>query len=117
MGVWGKTWSRAAWGAPGGSGLSLSAFPDWFPLLTVYSRSRAELVPDLATMQVVGVRSGTRRRRGASPSGQAGGGTEPETQRAAPARAGAALYGHYAGYARGVYGPEALAGICRATRG
>jgi len=39
-GVWGKTWNRAARGARGFR-FSPSAFPDWSPLLPVYSRSRA----------------------------------------------------------------------------
>ena len=42
MGVWGKTWNRAVvLRGRGGSGFSPSAFPDWSPLLSVYSRSRA----------------------------------------------------------------------------
>jgi hypothetical protein len=95
MGVWGKTWNRAmVFRGRGGSGFSPSAFPDWSPLLPVYSCSRA--VPDLALCLVGGVRSGTWRRRGASASAQAGGGTETETHRAAPAHVGAALYGRCA---------------------
>jgi len=90
MGVWGKTWNRAVffWGR-GGSGFSPSAFPVWSPLLSVYSCSRA--FPDLSRLLFEGLRSGRSRRRGASPSGQAGGGTGPGTRRAAPAHAGAAL--------------------------
>jgi hypothetical protein len=52
-------------------------------------------VPDLALGSPWGgVRSGIRSRRAASAPGQAGGETETETQSAAPAHAGAALYGH-----------------------
>jgi hypothetical protein len=46
MGVWGKTWNRAVvFRGRGGSGFSPSAFPDWSPLLPVYSRSRAVVFP------------------------------------------------------------------------
>jgi hypothetical protein len=82
-------------GCSGGSGFPPSAFPDWSPLLPVYSCSRA--VPDLGLLLFEGVRSGTRRRRGGSAPAQAGGGTETETPRTAPAHAGAVLYGGCAG--------------------
>jgi hypothetical protein len=92
MGVWGKTWNRAViLRGRGGSGFSPSAFPDWSPLLSVYSCSRAVVFPTSLSCLVEGVRSGTWRRRGASASAQAGGGTGPETRRIAPARAGGAL--------------------------
>ena len=55
------------------------------------SRSRAVVFPTSLSCLVEGVRSGTRRRRGASKFVQAGGGTETETRRTAPARAGAVL--------------------------
>ena len=92
MGVWGKTWTGPL-GVPGGSGFPPSAFPDWSPLLSVYSCSRAVVFLTSLCLLFEGVRSGTRRRRGASASAQAAGGTETETRRAVPARAGAALYG------------------------
>ena len=93
-GVWG-TWNRAVffWGR-GGSGFP-SAFPDWSPLLSVYSCSRDVVFLTSVSRLCEGVRSGTRRRRGASASAQAGGGTGPETRRTAPARAGAVLSGRY----------------------
>ena len=78
---------------PGGFRVFPSAFPDWSPLLSVYSCSRAVVFLTSPSCLVEGVRSGTRRRRGASASAQAGGGTGPGTRRTAPARAGAALYG------------------------
>ena len=87
-------------GGPGGSGFSPSAFPDWSPLLSVYSCSRAVVFLTSLSCLVEGVRSGTRRRRGASASAQAAGGTGPETRRTAPALAGAALYGQCAGVTR-----------------
>jgi hypothetical protein len=94
MGVWGKTWNRAVFfRGRGGSGCSPSAFPYWSPLLSVYSFSRDVVFPTSPSLLFEGVRSGTWRRRGASASAQAGGGTEAETQRTAPARAGAVLYG------------------------
>ena len=49
-------------------------FPDWSSLLSVYSWSRAVVFPTSATLHCEGLRSGTRRRRGASASAQAGGG-------------------------------------------
>ena len=73
-----------------------SAFPDWSPLLSVYSCSRAIVFLTSLCLLFEGVRSGTRRRRGASASAQAGGGIGPETRRTAPARAGAVLYGRCA---------------------
>jgi hypothetical protein len=96
IGVWGKTWNRAVvLRGRGGSGCSPSAFPDWSPLLSVYSCSRAVVFLTSLSLLCEGVRSGTRRRRGASASAQAGGGTGPETRRTAPARAGAVLSGRY----------------------
>jgi hypothetical protein len=56
--------------------------------------------------------AGTRRRRAASASAQAAGGTGPGTRRAAPAHAGAALCGQCAGSALGVCGGE-VSGACR----
>jgi hypothetical protein len=94
MGVWGKTWNRAViLRGRGGSGFSPSAFPDWSPLLSVYSCSRAVVFPTSLSCLVEGVRSGTRRRRGASASAQAGGEIGPGTRRTALARSNAALYG------------------------
>ncbi len=81
----------------GGSGCSPSAFPDWSPLLSVYSCSRAVVFLTMPSLLCEGVWSGTRRRRAASASAQAAGGTGPGTRRAAPALAGAVLYGQYAG--------------------
>ena len=99
-GVWG-TWNRGR-GFPGGGGGSgfPSAFPDWSLLLPVYSQSRAVVFLTSPSLLFEGVRSGTRRRRGASASAQAGGGTGPGTRRAAPARTGAALYSGCAGGVR-----------------
>jgi hypothetical protein len=81
-GVWG-TWNRGRVfpGGGGGSGFP-SAFPDWSPLLSVYSQSRAVVFLTSPSCLVEGVRSGTRR--------------------AATARAGAALYGRCAAPGRGV---------------
>jgi hypothetical protein len=75
----------------GGSGCSPSAFLDWSFLLSVYSCSRAVVFLTLPSLLCEGVRSGTRRRRGASASAQAGGGIGPETRRTVPARAGTVL--------------------------
>jgi hypothetical protein len=101
----GITWNRAViLRGRGGSGFSHSAFPDWSPLLSVYSCSRAVVFPTSLSCLVEGVRSGTRRRRGASASAQAGGGIGPESRRTAPARAGAVLYGRCAAVAWGVRG-------------
>jgi len=86
-------------GAGGGSGFT-SAFPDWSPLLSVYSCSRAVVFLTSTTLLFEGLRSGTRRRRGASASAQAGGETGPETRRTAPARAGRSLYAHCPGHVR-----------------
>ena len=110
MGVWGKTWNRAViLRGRGGSGFSPSAFPDWSPLLSVYSCSRAVVFPTSTTLLFEGLRSGTRRRRGASASAQAGGGTGPETRRTVPAHAGAVLYGQCAAAEQVVCGaPVAL---------
>ncbi len=83
----------------GGSGFT-SAFPDWSPLLSVYSCSRAVVFLTSTTLLFEGLRSGTRRRRGASASAQAGGETGPETRRTAPARAGRSLYAHCPGHVR-----------------
>ena len=101
MGVWGKTWNRAVflWGR-GGSGFSPSAFPDWFPLLLVVSRD--VVFPTSTSLLFEGLRSGTWRRRGASASAQAAGGTGPETPRTVPPLAGAVLSSHCA----------ALCGVC-----
>jgi hypothetical protein len=94
VGAWGRTWNRAViFRGRGGSGFSPSAFPDWSPLLSVYSCSRASVFPTSLSCLVEGVRSGTQRRRGASASAQAGGEIGPETRRTAPAPAGAALCG------------------------
>jgi len=87
---------------PGGFRVSPSAFPDWSLLLSVYLRSRAVVFLTSPSCLVEGVRSGTRRRRGASASAQAGGETGPGTRRTAPARAGGSLYGRYAAGVRGV---------------
>ena len=54
------------------------------------------MFPTSTTLLFEGLRSGTRRRRGASASAQAAGGTGPETRRTAPAHAGAVLYGECA---------------------
>jgi hypothetical protein len=78
-------------GGGGGSGFP-SAFPDWSSLVSFYSQSRAVVFLTSPSCLVEGVRSGTRRRRGAGASAQAAGGTGPGTRRAAPARAGAVLY-------------------------
>jgi hypothetical protein len=78
---------------PGGSGFPPSAFPDWSPLLSVYSCSRDVVFLTSTTLLCEGLRSGTWRRRGTSTSVQAAGGTGPET----PARPGAALHCHCAG--------------------
>jgi len=105
VGVWGRTWNRAVvLRGRGGFGFSPSAFPDWSSLLSVYSWSRAVVFLTSPSCLVEGVRSGTRRRRGASASAQAGGETGPETQRTAPERAGAALYGRCARSVRGLSG-------------
>jgi len=77
-------------GGGGGSGFP-SAFPDWSSLVSVYSYSRDAVFPTSTVLLCEGLRSGTRRRRGASASAQAAGGTGPETRRTAPARAGTAL--------------------------
>ena len=74
MGVWGKPGTGPFLRGRGGSGFSPSAFPDWSPLLSVYSCSRAVVFLTSASLLFEGVRSGTRRRRGASASAQAGGG-------------------------------------------
>src|ERR1035438_8232939 len=105
----------------GGAGCSPSAFPDWSFLLSVYSCSRAVVFLTLPSLLCEGVRSGTRRRRGASASAQAGGGTGPESRRAAPARAGAALSGCCAASVEVVYGSGSpkgfrLAGAVRFLR-
>jgi hypothetical protein len=71
------------------------------PPLVCLLRSRAVVFLTSPSCLVEGVRSGTRRRRGASASAQAGGGTGPETRPTAPVRAGAALFGRYAGAVRG----------------
>ena len=88
---------------PGGFRVFPSAFPDWSPLLSVYSCSRAVVFPTSTTLLFERLRSGTRRRRAASASAQAAGGTGPGTRRTAPTRAGAALYGACAVSMRGPY--------------
>ena len=96
-------------GAGGGSGFP-SAFPDWSLLLSVYSCSRAVVFLTSPSCLVEGVRSGTRRRRGASALAQAGGGTEPETRRTAPARGRCAVRpvcGSLCGCRVGLSGPRA----------
>src|ERR1019366_2473935 len=71
----GTTWNRAVvLRGRGGSGFPPSAFPDWSPLLSVYLCSRAVVFLTSLSLLCEGVRSGTRRRRGASASAQAGGG-------------------------------------------
>lgn len=77
---------RVLWGR-GGSG-SPQGFMFCFSLLPVYSCSRAVVFLTSLSLLFEGVRSGTRRRRGASAPAQAGGGIGPESRRAAPARAG-----------------------------
>jgi hypothetical protein len=77
----GKTWNRAVVFQGRGSGFSPSAFPDWSPLLPVYSRSRAAVFPTSPSCSIGGVRPGTWRRRGASASAQAEG--EPRRKRGA----------------------------------
>jgi len=72
-------------GVPGGSGFPPSAFPDWSPLLNVYSCSRAVVFLTSTTLLFEGLRSGKRRRHGASTLVQAAGGTEPEPQGTVPA--------------------------------
>ena len=106
MGVWGKTWNRAVvLRGRGGSGFPPVRFRIG-PSAAWYSWSRAVVFLTSPSGLVGGVRSGTRRRRGASASAQAAGGTETETQRAAPAHAGAALYGERAGFVRTLCGPR-----------
>jgi hypothetical protein len=101
MGVWGKTWNRAVVSrGRGGSGFPPSAFPDWSSLFPVHSQSRAVVFLTLPSCLVEGVRSGTRRRPGASAPAQAAGGIETGTRRTAPARAGTALYRECVGYRR-----------------
>ena len=101
-GVWG-TWNRGRGLAGGGGGSGFPrAFPDWSSLVSVYSRSRAVVFPTSPSLLFEGVRSGAQRRRGASASAQAAGGTGPGTRRAAPAHAGVALYGHCVGRVAGL---------------
>src|SRR5271165_2678504 len=70
--------------------VSLSAILDWSPLLQVV-RSGVGVILTSPSLLVEGVRSGSRRRNAATASPLAGGGAEPESRRAAPARGGAAL--------------------------
>ena len=84
MGVWGKTWNRAVvCGRRGGSGFSSSAFPDWSPLLSVHSWSRAVVFLTSLSSSCRG--SEVRRRGGGAErtgaSAQAGGG--PRQKRSA----------------------------------
>jgi hypothetical protein len=65
----GKTWNRAVFfGAGGVPGFPPSAFPDWSPLLSDYSCSRAVVFLTSLSCLVEGVRSGTRRRHPLNPS-------------------------------------------------
>jgi hypothetical protein len=93
MGVWGKTWN-GPWfcGAGGVPGFPPVRFRIGLPS-SVYSCSRAVVFLTSTTLLCEGLRSGTRRRRGASASAQAGGETETETRRTAPAHAPTAVYG------------------------
>ncbi len=73
----------------GAAGPPSGAFPDWSSLLSVHSQSRAVVFPTSPTCLVEGVRSGTRRRRGAGTSVQAAGGPGRERSAQRPhARAG-----------------------------
>jgi hypothetical protein len=103
-GVWGKTWNRAAWGARGVPRFPPVRFRIGPP--SCWSRSRAVVFPTSPSGPLgVGVRSGTRRRRGASALAQAAGRIGPGTRRAASARAGAGLCGQCAGCVQGI-GPN-----------
>ena len=103
---------------PGGSGFSPSAFPDWSPLLPVYSWSRAELLPDLALGFPRG--EGEVRKTEAARSERASAGrrgTETETRRTAPAHTRAlCLYGQCVGIVAGLCGvdedPAAVGRAC-----
>ena len=59
---------------PGGFRVLPQCVSGLAPLLSVYSCSRAVVFPTSTTLLFEGLRSGTRRRRGASASAQAGGG-------------------------------------------
>jgi hypothetical protein len=90
MGVWGKTWNRAVvFRGRGGFRVFPSAFLDRSPPPACASIRIAEPFPTSPSCSMRGVRSGTWRRRGASTYVQAGGETETETPRTAPASAGA----------------------------
>jgi len=95
-GVWGNL-EPGPWFSEGGGG---SGFPQCvsvlvFPVACLLAEQRCS-VPDLSLLLFEGLRSGTRRRRGASTSVQAAGETGTETRRAAPAPSGEALCGQYA---------------------
>jgi hypothetical protein len=106
-GVWGENWDRAViLLGRGGSGFLPSAFPDWSPLLSVYLCSRAVVFLTSTTLLCEGLRSGTRRRRGASASAQAGGETGPETRCTASTQTDAALCGQCAGFVIGLWWAE-----------
>jgi hypothetical protein len=79
----------------GGSGCSSSAFPYWSPLVSVYSHSRAVVFPASPSCLVEGVRSGTRKRRGASTYVQAAGGPGRKHRVQRPHERARGLYGHY----------------------
>jgi hypothetical protein len=88
-GVWGEPRNRAVvLRGRGGSRVPPSGFDFAFPLLPVYSCSTAGVFPTSLSLLCEGVRSGTRRRHGASASAQAGGvprrsrGTQRPHQRA-----------------------------------
>ena len=84
----GATWNRGRdFPGPG----AVPGFPVRFrigPPCCLFTRTVEPSVPDHALLLCEGVWSGTRRRRGASASAQAGGGTGPETRRTAPTHAG-----------------------------
>ena len=75
VGVWGRTWNRAVFpGAGGVPGSPPVRFRSGPPCYLFTRSSRAVVFLTSPTCLVEGVRSGTRRRRGASASAQAGGG-------------------------------------------
>jgi hypothetical protein len=108
VGIWGRTWNRAVIFRGRGGRVLPQCVSGLVSPPAVYSCSSAVVFPTSLSCLVEGVRSGTRRRRGASASAQAGGEIGPGTRRTAPARAGtvralcaaragAALYGQCVG--------------------